>query len=73
MTIEEYVIESFAFEQLEVFVYDGAAALARSRHSQRGHMGDQDRTQAFLMTDVFAWRAGRWRAVHRHISPLPAG
>lgn len=49
VTMEEYVIESFAFEQLEVFVCDGAAALARSRHGQRGTWAT--RTDAGLPDD----------------------
>lgn len=69
VTRDDYVIESFAFDELEVLEY-GDVALARSRYRQRGSMAGQDRTQSFLMSDVFVRRDGRWQAVHRHISPL---
>jgi ketosteroid isomerase-like protein len=69
ITRERYVIEEFSFSELEVLPL-GDAAVVRSRYRQRGRMDDQDRTQEFLMTDVFARREGEWRAVTRHISPL---
>jgi ketosteroid isomerase-like protein len=64
-----YVIESFEFEELDVHVY-GHVGLVRSRYRQTGSMAGEDRSQAFLMTDVWVRRAGRWQAVTRHISPL---
>jgi ketosteroid isomerase-like protein len=66
---DRYAVESFEFEDIDVHVY-GDAALVRSRYTQRGSMDGEDRTQPFLMTDVFVMRDGRWRAVTRHISPL---
>jgi hypothetical protein len=35
-------------------------------------MDDKQRNQAFLMTDVWVRRNGRWQVVSRHISPLDA-
>jgi ketosteroid isomerase-like protein len=64
-----YEIEDFEFEELEVLEY-GDVAMVRSRYSQRGRMDGQNRSQTFLMTDVLVWRAGGWRAVTRHVSPL---
>jgi ketosteroid isomerase-like protein len=64
-----YVIESYDFEWLEVDRY-GDAAVARSRYRQRGRMGDDDRTQPFLMTDVWVRLEDEWRLVSRHITPL---
>jgi ketosteroid isomerase-like protein len=69
VTRESYVIESFDFEWLEVDGY-GDAAVARSRYRQRGRMGDDDRTQPFLMTDVWVRSDGAWRLFTRHITPL---
>jgi hypothetical protein len=69
ITRDRYVVEDFEFEQLEVLPY-GHVALARSRYSQRGRMDGDDRSEVFLMTDVFVRRGGRWRAVTRHVSPL---
>jgi ketosteroid isomerase-like protein len=66
---DRYVVDSFEFEDLDVHVY-GDTALVRSRYTQTGSMDGQDRTQPFLMTDVFVMRDGRWQAVTRHVSPL---
>jgi hypothetical protein len=55
-----------------VRVYEDAAVV-RSRYAQKGRMGNQDRDQTFLMTDVFVYRDGGWQAVTRHISPLESG
>jgi len=72
ITRERYVIEAFRFESFDVRVY-GDAAVVRSRYAQKGRMGNQDRDQTFLMTDVFVYRDGGWHAVTRHISPLESG
>jgi ketosteroid isomerase-like protein len=69
ITRDRYVIESFEFEALEVLAY-GHVALVRSRYRQTGSMDGEDRSQAFLMTDVWVRRGGRWQAVTRHVSPL---
>jgi ketosteroid isomerase-like protein len=69
VTRDRYVIESFEFEELDVHAY-GHVALVRSRYRQTGSIDGQDRNQAFLMTDVFVRRGGRWQAVTRHLSPL---
>jgi ketosteroid isomerase-like protein len=72
ITATRYVIEEFEFEWIEGRRY-GDAAVVRSRYRQRGSMDGEDRTQAFLMTDVFVRRAAGWVAVTRHVSPLPSG
>jgi uncharacterized protein DUF4440 len=66
-----YLIESYEFEWIEVDRYEDAA-VARSRYRQVGRMGAEDRTQPFLMTDVWVRSGGRWRLVSRHITPLAA-
>jgi ketosteroid isomerase-like protein len=66
-----YVVESFEFQWIEARVY-GEAALVRSRYRQVARMGDLDRTDAYLMSDVFTRRDGRWQAVARHLTPLGA-
>jgi ketosteroid isomerase-like protein len=71
VTQGSYVIESYEFEWLEIDRY-GDSAVARSRYRQRGRMGDDDRTQPFLMTDVWVRTEGGWRLVSRHITPLAA-
>jgi ketosteroid isomerase-like protein len=72
ITRDRYAIEEFEFERLEVLPY-GHVAVARSRYRQAASMDGEDRTQTFLMTDVFVRRKGRWTAVTRHVSPLAAG
>jgi ketosteroid isomerase-like protein len=70
ITRDRYVVERFDFEEVDVNDY-GDAAVLRSRYTQAGSMDGEDRTQTFLMTDVLVRRGGRWRAVTRHVSPLP--
>jgi hypothetical protein len=69
ITRDRYVIEEFAFEELEPLVY-GGVAVVRSRYRQRGSMDGADRTQTFLLTDVWADRGGRVQLVTRHSSAL---
>jgi hypothetical protein len=70
ITAERYVIEEFAFEELEPIDL-GSAGVVRSRYRQRGSMDGASRTQTYLMTDVWVERDGRTQLVTRHISPLP--
>jgi ketosteroid isomerase-like protein len=69
ITASRYEIDEFEFEDVEVLDY-GEAAVVRSRYRQRGRMDGAERSQEFLMTDVFVRREDEWRAVTRHVSPL---
>jgi hypothetical protein len=69
VTAERYVIEEFAFEELEPIEL-GDVGVVRSRYRQRGSMDGEDRTQTFLMTDVWVERDGRPQLVTRHVSPM---
>jgi ketosteroid isomerase-like protein len=69
ITESRYQVSEFEFESIKVLDY-GDAAVARSRYRQRGSMDGADRSQLFLMTDVFAKVDGRWLAVTRHLSPM---
>jgi ketosteroid isomerase-like protein len=71
VTTTAYEIRSFRFEELEVLDY-GDVAVVRSRYSQEATMGDAERSQSYLMTDVWHLRDGAFRLVSRHISPLPS-
>ena len=71
ITRDRYVIEEFAFDELDVIDL-GPAGVVRSRYRQHGSMDGDDRTQTFLMTDVWAERGGRPQLVTRHVSPLSA-
>jgi ketosteroid isomerase-like protein len=70
VTATAYEIRSFRFDELEVLDY-GDVAVVRSRYSQEATMGDADRSQSFLMTDVWHRRDDAFQLLTRHISPLP--
>jgi ketosteroid isomerase-like protein len=70
VTATTYEIRSFRFDELEVLDY-GDVAVVRCRYSQEATMDGADRSQTFLMTDVWHRREGGRRLVTRHISPLP--
>ena len=72
ITAKRYAIDEFAFEELEVLELGADAAVVRSRYVQRGSMDGADRSQPFLMTDVWARRPAGWQLVTRHVSPLAA-
>ena len=69
VTRDEYEVDSWEFDGIVVQHY-GRFAVARSRYTQTGRMGTETRDGAYLMTDVFVKKTGRWRAVARHISAL---
>jgi hypothetical protein len=69
ITAASYVIDGWEFEELDV-VPLGDAAVVRARYRQRGSMEGADRTGVFLLTDVWAERAGRPQLVTRHSSAL---
>ena len=66
---ELYEIAEFAFDEVEVLDF-GVVGVVRSRYRQAGSMGGEDRTQSFLMTDVWVERNGGPQLVTRYISPL---
>jgi len=70
VTRDEYEVDSWEFEEIVVQHY-GWFAVARSRYRQTGRMGDAVRDDTHLMTDALVKQSGRWRAVARHVSPLP--
>jgi ketosteroid isomerase-like protein len=72
ITAGRYAIDEFAFEELEVIDLGPEAAVVRSRYVQRGSMDGADRSQPFLMTDVWARRSAGWQLVTRHVSPIAA-
>ena len=69
VTRDEYEVSSWNFDEIVVQHY-GRFAVARSRYTQTGRMGDESRDETYLMTDAFVKQSGRWRAVTRHISAL---
>ncbi len=69
ITKDHYVVEAFGFDWFAVQVH-GHVGVVRSRYHQRAWMGTEDRSTAYLMTDVWVKREPRWQIVTRHISPL---
>jgi hypothetical protein len=69
VTRDDYVVDSFDFDDLVVQAY-GDFAVVRSRYRQAGSMAAQDRSGAYLMTDAWVRRDERWQLVARHITPL---
>ena len=69
ITRDRYEIESFAFDELEVLDY-GPVGVVRSRYRQVGSMDGEDRSVAYVMTDVWVEQDGQPRLVTRHVSPL---
>lgn len=65
-----YVVWSYELEPLDVRIYK-TTAIVGSRYSQKGRMADLDRTGDYLMSDVFMRIDRGWRAVLRHLTPLP--
>jgi ketosteroid isomerase-like protein len=69
VTMGDYVISSFEFEQLVVQHY-GHCAIARSRYRQAGAMGGARRNTTYRMTDVWVRTAAGWRLEARHAQPV---
>ncbi|MBW3658910.1 MAG: nuclear transport factor 2 family protein [Actinobacteria bacterium] len=69
VTDREYVIDDYAFEELEVQHY-GSCAIARSRYRQVGRMGGERRDGAYRMTDVWVRMPDGWRLQARHAQPV---
>jgi len=62
---ERYVIEDFAYEEIDPEVY-GNTAVVVSRYRQAARLDGQDVSARLHMTDVWIRRDGRWQIVRRH-------
>jgi hypothetical protein len=60
-----YEIDDFSFEEIDVDLY-GDTAILHSRYHQSARLDGGDLSHAFILTDVWVRRAGRWQLVHRH-------
>ena len=60
-----YVIEDFAYEEIDPQVY-GNMAVVVSRYRQRAKLDDRDASGELRITDVWVRRDGRWQIVRRH-------
>jgi ketosteroid isomerase-like protein len=66
---EGYTIVSYAFECMDVDVF-GDTAVIHARYSQMASWGQNNLSNVFRLTDVWARREGRWQVVARHSSIL---
>jgi ketosteroid isomerase-like protein len=66
---EGYTITSFAFESLEVDLF-GDTAVIHSRFSQVASWEQNDLSNLFRLTDVWARGANGWQVVARHSAIL---
>ncbi len=69
ITREEYEVDAWKFDEIVVQHY-GRFAIARSRYTQTGRMGSENRDGTYLITDAFVKQRGRWQVVARHVTPL---
>ncbi len=66
---EGYTITSFAFEEMDVDVF-GDTAVIHSRFSQLASWDENNLTNLFRLTDVWARGTNGWQVVARHSSIL---
>ena len=66
---EGYTIVSYAFESMDVAVF-GDTAVIHARYSQMASWDQNNLSNVFRLTDVWARRDGRWQVVARHSSIL---
>jgi ketosteroid isomerase-like protein len=66
---EGYDITSFAFENMEIDVF-GDTAVIHSRYSQVAQWGNNNLSNVFRLTDVWARGVNGWQVVARHSSIL---
>jgi ketosteroid isomerase-like protein len=66
---EGYTIVSYAFELMEVDVF-GDTAVIHARYSQMASWDQNNLSNVFRLTDVWARHDGRWQVVARHSSIL---
>jgi ketosteroid isomerase-like protein len=66
---EGYTIVSYAFETMEVDLF-GDTAVIHARYSQLASWGQNNLSNVFRLTDVWARGAKGWQVVARHSSIL---
>lgn len=60
-----YVIDEFAYEEIDPEVYGNTAVLV-SRYSQVARLDGRDLSHRMNVTDIWTRREGRWQIVRRH-------
>jgi ketosteroid isomerase-like protein len=66
---EGYTITSYAFQNMEIDVF-GDTAVIHSRYSQVATWGNNNLSNVFRLTDVWARGMSGWQVVARHSSIL---
>lgn len=66
---EGYKITSFAFEHMDIDVF-GDTGVIHARYSQVASWDQNNLSNVFRLTDVWARKGGRWQVVARHSSIL---
>jgi ketosteroid isomerase-like protein len=64
-----YTIVSFAFLRMDIDVF-GDTGVIHARYSQVANWDENDLSNVFQLTDVWARRDGTWQVVARHSSIL---
>ena len=60
-----YVIDEFAYEQIDPEIYGNTAVLV-SRYSQSARLDGRDLSHRMHVTDIWTRRDARWQIVRRH-------
>ena len=66
-----YVIDEFAYEEIDPEVYGNTAVLV-SRYSQVARLDGRDLSHRMNVTDIWTRRDGRWQIVRRHATVADA-
>jgi ketosteroid isomerase-like protein len=66
---EGYTILSFAYERMDIDVF-GDTGVIHARYSQVANWDQNNLSNVFQLTDVWARRDGKWQVVARHSSIL---
>ena len=70
--LPDYVVDEYTVESQHVHV-DGDTAAVLSKVSMRATVLGQDRSGAFVISDVWRRRPEGWRVWRRHSTPASAG
>ena len=60
-----YVIDAFAYEEIDPEIYGNTAVLV-SRYHQQAALEGRDLSHHMNVTDIWTRREGRWQIVRRH-------
>jgi ketosteroid isomerase-like protein len=70
--LPDYIVHSYTLHERQVDV-DGDCACVLQRVDMRATVLGEDRSGAFVLTDLWRRRGTEWRLWRRHSTPLAAG